>query len=264
MLTCDDLFSCVGGHALGLHAAGPIQTIRFVEADAWRRKVIAHHFPGISIYDDVHTAPTGMRADILVGGPPCQRTSALSAVHGYRTGHSLWSAMLHHAQHGHYGWIVVEQPASAGRTWFAQVQADLEATGRRVRRLDLTAFGLGAPHTRPRMFAIAHCDVSRLEIAWQAGSREADRIARGTASGNVWISGPPRGLRVADGIPGGLDGYSVGRQRRIEAIGDSNPPAMMTAIGRAILSAEGFDVATPPAQANRVTALDRAAVIAAE
>lgn len=237
-LTCDDVFSCIGGHAFGLHAAGPFQTIRFVEADAWRRKVLGRHFPKVPIYDDIHTAPTGITADIIVGGPPCQRTSALSAVHGYRTGATLWGEMLRHVQHGHYGWVVVEQPASAGRAWFAQVAADLEATGRHVRRLDLTAFGLGAPHTRPRMFAIAHRDVSRLEIAWQAGPREAERIARGAASGNVWFSGPPGGLRVADGVSGGLDRYSDGRQRRIEAIGDSNPPAMMTAIGRAILMAE--------------------------
>lgn len=239
MLLCDDLFSCIGGHALGLSSSGPIRTIRFVEADAWRRRVLAHHFPGIPIYDNISTAPVGIAADIIVGGPPCQRTSALSAVHGYRTGDTLWGEMLRQILAGNYGWVVVEQPASAGRAWFAQVQADLEATGRHVRRLDLTAFGLGAPHTRPRMFAIAHRDVSRLEIAWQAGPREAGRIARGTASGNVWLSGPPGNLRVADGISGGLDRYSVGRRRRIEAIGDSNPPAMMTAIGRSILHAEG-------------------------
>jgi hypothetical protein len=40
-------------------------------------------------------------------------------------------------------------------------------------------------------------------------------------------------LRVVD-----RPAYRLDRRRRIEAIGDSNPPAMMTAIGRSIMAAE--------------------------
>ena len=237
VLWVDDLFSCVGGHALGLRAAGAFDTVRFVESNEWRRRVLAHHFPGVPIENDVRLS-TGRRADILIGGPPCQRTTALAAVHGYRTGESLWPEMRRISQSGEYRWIIVEQPTSAGKIWFASVQSDLEVDGFAVRRLDLSAWDVGADHPRPRMFALAHRDLSRLEVAWQAGPREADRIARGAIDGNPWLSGPPRGLRVADGVPGGMDGYSLNRQRRIEAIGDSNPPALMTAIGRAILEAE--------------------------
>jgi len=141
-------------------------------------------------------------------------------------------------QTGNYRWVIVEQPRSAGAAWLAAIQRDLEEDGYATARVDITAGSLGAPHIRPRMFAVAHRDVSRLEIARHAISCEVDCIARGTSPGNAWISGPPRYLRVADGPAGGLDGYSINRQRRIEAIGDSNPPAMMTVIGRAILAAE--------------------------
>lgn len=237
MLSVDDLFSCIGGHALGLHVTGGFETVRFVERDSWRRRVISHHFPGRPIYDDVQHV-RGIRASVLVGGPPCQRTTALAAIHNYRTGESLWPEMRRIEREGEYDWVIVEQPASAPAAWFAQVARDLEDDGYVARRLDLSAWSVGADHTRPRVFTLAHRDVSRLEIARQTGPREADRIARGTVAGNPWLSGPPRSLRVADGISGGLHGYSVGRQRRIEAIGDSNPPAMMTAIGRAILLAE--------------------------
>lgn len=240
MLTVDDLFSCIGGHALGLHAAGPFRTARFVERDEWRRRVLAHHFPGVPVHDDVR-AVDGIEADIIIGGPPCQRTVALAAVHGYRSGDSLWPEMRRIARSGSYRWIIVEQPASAPAAWFAEVEGNLADDGWHTCRLRLTAWCVGADHTRPRVFTLAHRDLPRLEVARQAAPREADRIARGAADGNPWLSGPPGNLRVADGPAGGMDGYSVNRQRRIEAIGDSNPPAMMTAIGRAILKAECHD-----------------------
>lgn len=236
-LTVDDLFSCIGGHALGLRLARGFKIIRFVEIDEWRRRVLAAHFPRVPILPDVRAAH-GIRADVLIGGPPCQRTAALAAVHGYRSGESLWPDMRRIAGEGHYRWIVVEQPASAGRAWFATVADDLAADGWHVAQLRLTARALGAPHIRPRVFTVAHGDVSRLALAGQALARTADRIARGTIAGNPWLPGPPGDLRVADGPAGGLDGYSMNRQRRIEAIGDSNPPTMALALGRAIIAAE--------------------------
>lgn len=237
VLTVDDMFSCIGSHSYGLRLARGFRTLRFVEIDEWRRRVLAAHFPRVPIVPDIHDA-RGIRADLLIGGPPCQRTAALAAVHGYRSGESLWPEMRRIAAEGNYRWIVVEQPSSAGRVWFAALATDLATDGWHVEQPRLTACGLGAPHIRPRVFTIAHRNVSRLAIARQALARAADRIARGTSTGNPWLSGPPGDLRVADGPTGGLDGYTVNRRRRIEAIGDSNPPAMALALGRAILAAE--------------------------
>ncbi len=118
------------------------------------------------------------------------------------------------------------------KAWETQVESDLAGAGYGVKWLGLSAAGLGAPHLRRRRFALAHRDHERLEIAWQAGPREAERIKRGAADGNPWRAPVPRTLRVADGVPGGLD-----RKKRIMAIGDSNPPVMLTVIGRAILEA---------------------------
>lgn len=237
MLRVLDLFSCVGGHALGLHRAGPFQTIAFVERDAWRRQVIAHHFPGVPIHDDV-CAYHGERgsADVLVGGPPCQRTSVAAAIHGKRTGESLWPEMRRIAGEVEPGWIVIEQPPG-NAAWEAEVAGDLAGLGYHVARFELSAAGLGAPHIRRRVFTLAHRDLSRLEVARAAGPREAERVARGAADGNVWAAGVPGDLRVADGLPARLD-----RRARIEAIGDSNPPVMMTVVGRAILAAESHQM----------------------
>ena len=226
-----DLFSCVGSHALGLHAAGPFETVQFVEINLFRRRVLAHHFPGIPIHDDIRTFP-GAPCDIIVGGPPCQRTSVASAIHGRRTGESLWGEMRRVVSESQPRWVVVGQPPGA-REWEAEVTRGLAEIGLSARWIDLSALSLGAPHTRRRRFAIANADVSRLEIARMSVAREVDSGAWGTAPGNPWDAPYSGVVGVAPGAPGGMD-----RRARIEAIGDSNPPIMMTMIGRAIMAAE--------------------------
>ena len=238
MRTVDDLFSCIGGHALGLHATGKFRTIRFVEIDRWRREQLVRHFPDVPIHGDARTAG-GITADLLVGGPPCKQTSTAAAIHGRRTGESLWGEMRRIADEGQYDWICVEQPPG-NLAWEAKVTSDLEALGYRVARLEFSAADLGAPHLRRRMFLLAHGDRERLALARQAGSREIERYAGGTAAGNPWIAGIPGDLRVDYGVPGGLD-----RRKRIAAIGDSNPPGMMTVIGRMIMAADLSDCERP-------------------
>jgi DNA (cytosine-5)-methyltransferase 1 len=238
-----DLFSCVGGHALGLHAAGPFRTVQFVEKDAFRRRVLEHRFPGVPIYDDVRTFNAGaFRGGLVVGGPPCQRTSVAAAIHGFRTGESLWPDMLRVCRESSARWIVVEQPPG-NREWEAQVMGDLGEHGWHASRLDLSAGGLGAAHRRRRVFVVAHADRERLARAVDQGSLREIVQERRASDGNPWREGVPGDLRVADGVPAGLDrrasaAWNAFRRSRIEAIGDSNPPIMMTVVGMAILAAE--------------------------
>jgi DNA (cytosine-5)-methyltransferase 1 len=208
-----------------------------VERNEYRRRVLARHFPDTPIHDDVTTyrAHPG-EADLIVGGPPCQETSIAAAIHGKKTGHTLWPAMREVIEDvGSAAWVVVEQPV-VSPAWEATVAGDLAGLGYRTLRLELSASDFGAPHRRRRVFLLAHRDLSRLQVAGAARSRTVDRLARGAAPGNPWRAGVPRGLRVADGVPGGLD-----RRERIEAIGDSNPPIMMTAIGLMIREAGARD-----------------------
>jgi DNA (cytosine-5)-methyltransferase 1 len=243
MLSVIDLFSCVGGHAIGLHATEKFTTSAFVEADPWRRRVLETRFPGVQIHDDVRTYKPE-RADLVVGGPPCQKTSVAAAIHGRRSGQSLWPEMRRIAAEAECDWVVVEQPPG-NEPWEAQVASDLAADGRHVARVEFSARDLGAAHLRRRVFLLAHASLPRLEVAWAAIPQEIDRAARTAAAGNPWLSGVPRTLRVADGVPGRMDAAAAAavrgerndRSERIEALGDSNPPIMMTVIGRAIAGA---------------------------
>jgi DNA (cytosine-5)-methyltransferase 1 len=74
--TCDvlagSLFSGVGGLDYGLHRAG-FQHAFFCESDEWRRTVLAHHWPGVPIYEDVlggDAIGSHARIDLLCGGFP--------------------------------------------------------------------------------------------------------------------------------------------------------------------------------------------------
>jgi site-specific DNA-cytosine methylase len=127
-------------------------------------------------------------------------------------------------------WIVVEQPPG-NEEWEAQVRDDLGADGFHTARAEFAACDLGAPHIRRRVFILAHTCFARLALAWSAIPHEIAEAAGSAIAGNHWIAGPPRALRVANGPSEWLD-----RNAAVEAIGDSNPPQMLTVIGRAIMS----------------------------
>ena len=81
-------FSGVGGLDLGLHRAG-FQHVAFCEADPFRRKVLARHWPGVPIHDDVRTFEYEGQVDCLVGGFPCQDLSVAgkrAGLEGERSG----------------------------------------------------------------------------------------------------------------------------------------------------------------------------------
>lgn len=233
-----DLFACLGCHRLGLEMAGPFTTTAMVEKNPWRRGMLAKRFHETRLHDDVCTY-RGQRgeADIIVGGPPCKATSVAAAVHGRRTGESLWPEMHRIANDVRPEWVVVEQPPGHAE-WEANVARDLAGSGYHTARLEFEAGDVGAPYERRRVFILACADFTRLEVAWQAGSSEIERRTRAADAGGAWSPSVLRTLRVDARAAGEMErSESRLRRERIEALGDSNPPQMMAVIGRAILAA---------------------------
>lgn len=232
MMRVLDIFSCIGFHAIGLSRAGDFETVAFCESNARRRQEIARLFPEVPIYDDIRTMPT-VAAHVIFGGPPCQQTSVAAAIHGKRSGYSLWPDMLCAGLNAGVEWFVVEQPPG-NAAWEAQVTEHLSRAGYHVARLIFGAEDVGAPYPRRRVYLIACTSLPRLEIAWAARPSAIDRAKRAAIARGDWN---------ADSIPTfGLDTWRsedvLERRECIEALGDSNPPAMAEVIGHMLSAAK--------------------------
>ena len=71
-----DLFSGIGGFSLAARWVGGIETVQFVEKEPFCHRVLAKHWPGVPIHDDICTfTPAAGSADLVVGGFPCQDIS---------------------------------------------------------------------------------------------------------------------------------------------------------------------------------------------
>lgn len=236
-----DLFSCIGCHALGFSRAG-IETVAFCESKPWRRAALTERFPGIPIHDDARTF-AGLPAEIIIGGPPCQRTSVAAAVHGYRDGESLWPHMLRIGLHMGAEWFVVEQPPG-NAAWEAQVGDDLSRAGRHVARFEFGACDIGAPYLRRRVFLVACTSLPRLALARSALASAVECVKRAADARGDWHTDKLRTLRVDARSAGEMERTASRlRRERIEALGDSNPPHMAEVIGIAVSSATTAEAA---------------------
>jgi DNA (cytosine-5)-methyltransferase 1 len=234
-----DLFSCIGCHAIGLGRAG-IETLAFCEANETRRTELRHQFPETPIHDDIRTLRDVPACDVVIGGPPCQRTSNAAAVHGYRTGESLWPYMLHIGLCSGAEWFVVEQPPG-NAAWEAEVACSLSAAGRHVARFEFGACDVGAPYLRRRVFLVACTSLSRLEVAGRSLACAIEQTKRAADARGDWDPDQLAALPV-DARSAGEHAPTLSRARieRIEALGDSNPPHMAEAVGRAIVAAHSL------------------------
>lgn len=243
-----DLFACIGCHAIGFSRVPGFATTRFIEANPVRRAILARHFPVIPQHDDVRTyTGRGGEADIVIGGPPCQATSVAAAVHGYRSGVSLWPDMLRICLDVRPEWVVVEQPPGNAE-WEADVARDLAHSGWHSARLEFEARNVGTPYERRRVFILACTSLPRLAVAWQAGPSEIERVARAADARGAWDPSVLRSLRVDARSAGEMErSESRLRTERIEALGDSNPPEMAEVIAGCLRAgiADGVADAAP-------------------
>lgn len=227
-----DVFSCVGFHSIGLLRAGAFEIVALCENNERRREELKRIHPDVFVHDDIKTIMPP-HADVIFGGPPCQETSVASAIHGKRSGHSLWPYMLCAGLSAGCEWFVVEQPPG-NAAWETQVTHHLSCAGFHVARLEISAADIGAPYLRRRVYLVACASLPRLEIAWAARSQAIERTKGAAMARGDW---------EPDSIPAfDLDTWRSEdvheRKERIEALGDSNPPAMAEVIGHMLLAAE--------------------------
>jgi len=217
-----DLFSGIGGFSLGLERAGAFRTVAFCEVDPFCRRVLAKHWPEVPCHGDVRGL-TGITADVVVGGFPCQPFSHASS--GKRRGTAddrhLWPEMLRVVAEARPAWVIAENVAGIGRLALAQVVSDLEALGFAVATLVIPACAVGCDHRRDRVWFLGHAD----------RDGEPVRAVHAEMAGLPRVGPEPRGDRDEDGLSRRMD--------RLRALGNAVVPQIPELIGRAILAAAG-------------------------
>jgi DNA (cytosine-5)-methyltransferase 1 len=152
------LFSGVGGLDEGLRRAGH-DHVFFCEADPYRRDVLAAHFPGVPVHDDVRTLAASYAVDLLCGGFPCQDLSVAGrrrGLAGERSG--LFHEFARIADAIRPRWLLIENvpgllSSHRGRD-FGVLLATLADLGYGVAWRILDSRFFGVPQRRRRVFIV--------------------------------------------------------------------------------------------------------------
>jgi DNA (cytosine-5)-methyltransferase 1 len=240
-----DLFSGIGGFSLGLERAG-MRAVGFCEIEPYCRKVLARHWPGIPIYEDVRTltgarlAADGIVPDVICGGFPCQDISiagkGAGIIEGTKSG--LWFEYARIIGEVRPNFVVVENVANILRRdrGFDQVLGDLAALGYDAEWHCIPASAAGAPHARDRVWIVAHPSGSRLEGSQPICGRLERSIATLALDGNSFadarhaLESGLGDIRAGDGVSARMD------KDRLGALGNAVVPQIPELIGRAILA----------------------------
>ena len=161
-----DLFSGIGGFALGLEAAG-FETAAFCEIDPYAQQVLKKNWPGVPIYDDVRRITAdrlvsdGVGIDVITGGFPCQDISTAgrqAGIDGERSG--LWSECSRLLGDIRPRYAIFENVTNLltgdGGDWFKRVLWDISTVGYDAEWHCIPASAIGAYHHRDRVWIVAY------------------------------------------------------------------------------------------------------------
>ena len=158
-----DLFSGIGGFALGLDSTGIFETVKFVEKDKYCKKVLQKNFPNILIEEDIKDVKGKEGdADVIVGGFPCQPMSVAGKRKGTDDDRYLWPEMFRLIRQIKPQFVIGENVQGIiniqNGMVLRQVQDDLEGEGFEVQCFLIPASGIGAWHQRYRVWIVAHSE----------------------------------------------------------------------------------------------------------
>ena len=234
-----DLFSGIGGFSLGLERAG-MRTVAFCEIEPYCRAVLAKHWPGVPIYEDVRTVTgerlrrDGIEPDVIGGGFPCQDISNAGKRAGIDGDRSrLWNEYRRLIGELRPRYAIVENVAALTFRGLLRVLGDLAEIGYDAEWHCIPAYAVGSPQERDRCWIVAYA-AGRGE---QPGGTQRNL---GRLQNQILRAGwhpddfpaEPDTPRMVDGVPA--------RTHRIRALGNAVVPQIPEIIGRAIMQAEGL------------------------
>jgi DNA (cytosine-5)-methyltransferase 1 len=234
-----DLFSGIGGFALGLERAG-METVAFCEQDGYARRVLRKHWPGTWLYEDVRTLTKarlkadGLKPNVICGGFPCQDISCAgkgAGIEGPRSG--LWSEYVRLIGDLRPRFAIVENVPNLLCRGFGRVLGDLARIGFDAEWSVISACSMGFTHTRKRMFIVAYPGGGR-----RPRGLEFSQIARQERH-DCDLQSESEPVRVAHGIP-----HRVDRHR---CLGNAILPQIAELIGRSLIEWDRVSRLSPAA-----------------
>jgi DNA (cytosine-5)-methyltransferase 1 len=154
-LTLVDLFAGCGGMTRGFEDSGAFRSIFAVELDRDASATYAANFGDHVAYGRIEDVASFPRADVVIGGPPCQGFSPLNreAVGFERRG--LWQEYLRALEAVEPQAFVMENvPELLRSAEYAEFQRRAEALGFEVEGEILNAADFGVPQRRRRAIVI--------------------------------------------------------------------------------------------------------------
>ena len=207
-LTVGSTFTGVGGADLGFEQAG-FQIRWQCELDAWKRSVLAAHWPDVQIFDDITTMLDPPPVDILIGGFPCQDLSVAGQRKGFTGERSVLAfEFLRLAESIRPRWLILENVpgllSSSQGADFARLIDEVVACGYGVAWRILDARFFGVPQRRRRVFIVARRTDALIDSA--EASRLALRTLRESGSGDIapgWQAWQETARGAGEGAAGG-------------------------------------------------------------
>lgn len=228
------LFTGAGGGLLGTMLLG-WEPIGYVEWDEYCQRVIAArvrdgYLPAAPIFGDIREfiksgAAAEYRgvADVVTAGFPCQPFSVAGKQRGADDERNMWPATAEVIRHVQPQSVLLENvPGLVSCGYLGTIVGDLAAMGYVGRWGVLSACAEGAPHTRERLFIVAHRDgagLQKRQVNTGMASRQDAGQEREAASVHAWWASEPGFCRLDDGTPN--------RVGRIRAAGNSQVPAVV-------------------------------------
>ena len=208
-LTVGSTFTGVGGADLGFEQAG-FRISWQCELDAWKRSLLAAHWPDVQIFDDITTMLDPPPVDILIGGFPCQDLSVAGQRKGFTGERSVLAfEFLRLAESIRPRWLILENVpgllSSSQGADFARLIDEVVACGYGVAWRILDARYFGVPQRRRRVFIVARRTDALIDSP--EASRLALRALRESGSGDI-ASGWQAWQETARGAGEGAEGSS--------------------------------------------------------
>jgi DNA (cytosine-5)-methyltransferase 1 len=229
-----DLFAGQGGFSLGLERTGGFETVAFCEIEPYAQRVLARHWPGVPIYDDITEAEFAEPMDLVTAGFPCQDLSFAgkgAGLAGERSG-LFWHIIRTVCMVGRPK-LLLENVAALLNRGMGAVLGSLAQIGYDAEWHCIPASYVGAWHRRDRVWIFANpheigCEGKPAQpMEWQ---REVTRqslrsFAKWPGRSNLPAS---RFCNANDGVPNRVERTALG--------GNSVVPQIPELIGRAILA----------------------------